>query len=85
MLEGGAGYAEVADWLNSQGIRPGPYCRSSRWSVSRVRQTTFNPIIKGLRVRNKKMSKRVNKTGRTAQPARAHRKVSASVPERASV
>jgi hypothetical protein len=64
MLEGGAGYAEVSDWLNSQGIRPGPYCRSSRWSVSRVRQTTFNPIIKGLRVRNKKISKRVNKTGR---------------------
>ena len=64
MLERGASYGEVADWLNSQGIRPGPYCRSSRWNVARVRGTTLNHILKGLRVRNKKMSKRVNKTGR---------------------
>jgi len=64
MLEGGASYSEVADWLNAQGIRPGPACRSVRWDVARVRGATFNPILKGVRVRNKKMSKRVNKTGR---------------------
>jgi len=64
MLEGGASYSEVADWLNAQGIRPGPACRSVRWDVARVRGATLNPILKGVRVRNKKMSQRVNKTGR---------------------
>ena len=32
--------------------------------MARVRGATLNPILKGVRVRNKKMSKRVNKTGR---------------------
>jgi hypothetical protein len=64
MLEDGAAYAEVADWLNGQGIPPGPMARSKRWNACRVRQTTFNPILKGVRVRNEMMSKRINKTGR---------------------
>ena len=29
MLEEGASYSEVADWLNAQGIRPGPACRTT--------------------------------------------------------
>jgi DNA invertase Pin-like site-specific DNA recombinase len=63
-LEDGASYAEVADWLNGQGIRPGPAARSSRWTCSLVTQLVHNPILKGLRVRNRRMSKRVNQTGR---------------------
>jgi site-specific DNA recombinase len=64
-LEEGASYSEIADWLNTQGIRPGPACRADYWDVARVRGATLNPILKGVRVRNKKMSKRVNKTGRS--------------------
>jgi hypothetical protein len=63
-LEEGASYSEVADWLNDQGIKPGPYVSSARWNCGLVTQLIHNPILKGLRVRNKKMSKRVNQTGR---------------------
>jgi DNA invertase Pin-like site-specific DNA recombinase len=64
MLEDGASYSEVADWLNQQRIRPGPACRTDSWDHALVRNVTYNPILKGVRVRNRKMSKRVNKTGR---------------------
>jgi site-specific DNA recombinase len=65
LLEGGATYAEVADWLNSRGIRPGPACRSDTWNVARVRNATLNPILKGDRIRNRVIAKRTNKTGRS--------------------
>lgn len=63
-LEDGASYSEVADWLNERGVKPGPAARSDRWTCSLVTQLIHNPILKGIRVRNKKMSKRVNQTGR---------------------
>ena len=64
MLEGGAGYSEVADWLNEQRIPTEPYCREESWTGPMVRRITFNPILKGIRVRNRVKSKRINKTGR---------------------
>jgi DNA invertase Pin-like site-specific DNA recombinase len=63
-LEAGAGYSEVADWLNERGVKPGPQTRSPRWTCSLLTQLIHNPILKGVRVRNRKMSKRVNATGR---------------------
>jgi site-specific DNA recombinase len=63
-LEGGATYSEIADWLNSCGVALGPYSRQKSWSCAMVARVTHNPILKGLRVRNKMMSRRVNKTGR---------------------
>ena len=57
-------YSEVADWLEDKGIPVGPYCRSKKWTGRMVRRITFNPILKGLRVRNKKIAKRINKTGK---------------------
>jgi DNA invertase Pin-like site-specific DNA recombinase len=74
-LEDGATFAEVADWLNAGGVSPGPYCRSGRWDVAMVARVVRNPILKGVRVRNKKMSRRVNKTGQ-------HRSVAAPPEER---
>lgn len=64
LLEEGASYEEVADWLNAQNSSTGPYCRSDRWTGKMVARITFNPILKGTRQRNRKMSRRVNKTGR---------------------
>ena len=64
MLEEGASFAEIADRLNAEGIPTGPYCRSERWTSSMVGRITANPILKGVRVRNNKMAKRINKTGR---------------------
>src|SRR5207302_1133566 len=52
-LEDGASYSEVADWLNDLGVPTGPWCRKKRWDVALVRETTFNPILKGVRVRNR--------------------------------
>jgi DNA invertase Pin-like site-specific DNA recombinase len=63
-LEEGATYSEIADWLEEQGIQPGPYCRQKHWNGRMVARLTCNPILKGLRIRNAKESKRINKTGR---------------------
>jgi len=63
-LEGGASYAEVADWLISEGVPTGPWARSGRWNGPMVARLTRNPILKGFRRRNERMSRRVNKTGR---------------------
>ncbi|HWB53923.1 MAG TPA: recombinase family protein [Tepidisphaeraceae bacterium] len=53
MLEDGASFAEVADWLNSQSIPVGPYCRRSKWDGTMVGRITRNPILKGVRERNR--------------------------------
>lgn len=64
MLEEGASYAYVADWLNTSGIPVGPCARNKQWDCRMVGRVTQNEILKGTRVRNKLKSKRVNKTGR---------------------
>lgn len=64
MLEQGATFADVADWLNSQSIRPGGRCRNNKWDGSMVGRITRNPLLKGLREHNVTTTKRENKTGR---------------------
>jgi DNA invertase Pin-like site-specific DNA recombinase len=63
-LEDGASYSEVADWLNYHVVKPGPWARRHYWDCQLVSQLLHNPILKGVRVRNRKMAKRVNETGR---------------------
>ncbi len=53
LLEQGGSFAEVADWLNEQQISTGPYCRGKKWTGKMVGRITFNPILKGLRLRNR--------------------------------
>ena len=64
MLEEGATFSEVADWLNTCGIPTGPFCHRDSWDGKMVARVTRNAILKGLRVRNDKMAKRINRTGR---------------------
>ena len=64
LLENGASYSEVADWLNETQIKLPPHARSKKWTCSLVTQLIHNPILKGLRVRNRKISRRINKSGR---------------------
>ena len=64
-LEQDGTFAEIADWLNEKGIPTGPYCRLDKWDSRMVGRVTRNPILKGLRVRNDRISKRVNSTGRS--------------------
>lgn len=81
LLEGGASYSEVSDWLNEKGIRPGPYVRVSRWNCAVVTRLIHNPILKGVRVRNRRMSKRVNQTGRhKSMPAPASERLERHCP-----
>ncbi|QGJ68647.1 Recombinase [Planctomycetales bacterium 10988] len=63
-LENGESLQSIADWLNGQGIPVGPYVRVDQWSGPLVGRVTRNPILKGVRVRNRKISRRVNRTGR---------------------
>lgn len=63
-LRAGASYSEVASWLNQQGIKPGPFCRRRRWNGAMVSRTIHNPLFKGVRVRNRHMTRRINRTGR---------------------
>jgi hypothetical protein len=64
LLEGGAGYAEVADWLNSEGVPVGQWNKNEKWDGHMVRRVTHNPILKGYRRRNDRVAQRVNKTGK---------------------
>ena len=64
LLENGASYSEVADWLNDTKVKMPTHARSKKWTCSLVTQLIHNPILKGLRVRNRKISKRINKSGR---------------------
>ena len=65
MLENGSNYRQVGDWLNDNNVPTGPYCKSDKWTGQMVRRVTFNPILKGERVRNNRVAVRVNKTGRS--------------------
>jgi site-specific DNA recombinase len=58
MLDDGRFYTEIADWLNEQGIKPGPYARQKNWDCKMVARVTHNWILKGLRFRNKRKTKR---------------------------
>lgn len=64
-LEDGASYAEIADWLNESGVPTGPAARTvRRWNRQVVQRFVTNPILKGTRCRNRKISRRNNRTGR---------------------
>ncbi|WP_437193622.1 recombinase family protein [Planctomicrobium sp. SH527] len=63
-LEEGQSFAEIADWLNQSGIPTGPACwRKSKWDGSLVGTVTRNPLLKGIRQRNRRKSIRKNSSG----------------------
>ena len=65
MLEDGCNYRQVSDWLNDNNVPTGPHCESEKWTGRMVQRVTFNEILKGERIRNKRVADRVNKTGRS--------------------
>lgn len=64
ILEDGGTYSDVADFLNEIEFPMGQFCRSDRWTCAMVARVTFNPILKGVRERNRKHSVRLNETGK---------------------
>ncbi|MDB5388354.1 MAG: Recombinase [Planctomycetaceae bacterium] len=63
-LENGANYSEIADWLNGQNVPTGPYCRVDKWDCNFVSRLVHDPLLKGIRIHNRMVTKRLNKTGR---------------------
>jgi site-specific DNA recombinase len=64
MLDQGAPFSEVADWLNANQVPTGDACRQDKWDCKMVSRVTRNPLLKGVRQRNRRRSRRNNKTGR---------------------
>ncbi len=64
MLELGATYFDVADWLNDSGVPDGPYASNEKWDGRMVARVTHNAKLKGIREGGRQKSVRINKTGR---------------------
>jgi site-specific DNA recombinase len=58
MLDEGALYATIGDWLNAEGIETGPFCDAAKWDGPMVARVCHNPLLKGYRQRNRRKSKR---------------------------
>ena len=58
MLDEGALYSEIADWLNENKVPTGPYHRNKKWDGRMVARTSHNILLKGYRYRNKRKTKR---------------------------
>jgi site-specific DNA recombinase len=63
-LDRGQSFAQIADWLNENQFPVGPNVRKADWNGTLVGQVTNNPLLKGLRIQNKRVSERNNRTGR---------------------
>ena len=62
-LEEGGTYAEVARWLEAEGIAPGEWVRSGKWTGPLVREWVMNPMINGFRRRGDRKAIKVEGTG----------------------
>jgi DNA invertase Pin-like site-specific DNA recombinase len=60
----GASATAVADWLNEEGIAPGPYVSSGKWTHRLVVALLRDPILSGTRTFRKVVHKQVYGTGR---------------------
>ncbi|QDT37573.1 recombinase family protein [Stratiformator vulcanicus] len=63
-LEEGHSNAEIADWLNDEKVPVGPHVKKKKWDGTLLGQNIHNPILKGVRERNRRETKRENRTGR---------------------
>jgi site-specific DNA recombinase len=63
-LDRGQSFAQIADWLNEIQFPVGPDVRKTDWNGTLVGQVTNNSLLKGLRIQNKRVSERNNRTGR---------------------
>lgn len=54
----------TADFFNSRGFAPGPYCTNKEWDGAMVRRFFGNPLLKGMPYRGKKHTVKHHETGR---------------------
>ena len=62
-VHGGAGRQKLADWLNAEGIRPGPYVKKGYWTGKDVANLLTDPILSGTRTFRKEKYKPIFRTG----------------------
>ena len=67
-------YAAIADWLNAEGIEPGPYVTGRRWSARLVADLLDDPILSGMRTFRDTICRPIFKTGK-------HKSAKNSAPE----
>lgn len=63
-VQRGETYAAIADWLESEGVSPGPYVVSRRWSPRIVVELLDDPILSGTRTFRDTICRQVFKTGK---------------------
>lgn len=71
--EDDASFADIARWLDKRGVPVPPHARNRRWDSRMVGRHTYNPLLKGVRERNRRKTRRRNNPGkyvsRKADPA----------------
>jgi site-specific DNA recombinase len=68
----GVSYPVVAEWLNDEGVTPGPYVTGGKWTGRLVRELLMDPILSGQRQFRKEVSRLVYSKGKNkprANPA----------------
>ncbi len=79
-LDHGASYAEVADCLNETGVPTGPHARKDKWDGPMVARVTHNWILKGVRFRNKRKTRRISVGKYKSEKAEPHELLTRRVP-----
>jgi len=64
LVTGGAAYTTVADWLNDEGVDPGPYVTNGAWTGRLVEDLLGDPILRGTRTFGDVLSRTVYSTGK---------------------
>ena len=57
-------YTAVADWLDAEGIEPGPYVEAGRWTARLVVELLDDPILSGTRTFRDTICRPIFKTGK---------------------
>jgi len=65
VIEEQGGFTKLADWLNDQGIAPGPYVISGKWNRRNVVELLSDPILSGCRTFRDTICKMFYKTGKS--------------------
>ena len=63
-VTGGMAYTAVADWLNDEGVAPGPYVVKGVWTGKLVEDLLRDPILHGTRTFGDWLGRTVYSTGR---------------------
>jgi site-specific DNA recombinase len=77
----GCGATRLADWLNAEGIDPGPYVKSRRWTRALVTGLLRDPILSGTRSFRKIVYRQIYETGKYRREANKNGPETQHVPE----